>query len=161
MWNWGNIDELPLKTPEGHQSNFFSNAKMRRLSHINSNCKVFQNCFMNHFMCNLHCLFIDACKGLLGSKGPTIFCDNICCSDIVFPIFPCVVHFKVKSLKYSSVDWWLSYQWHETQVYQLEIHLLDLSKGGKSARFWNALGFGPLPNFYWVTPGRAWAWALW
>ena len=94
----------PSKRQRGTKAIFFSNAKMRRLSHINSNCKVFQNCFMNHFMCNLHCLFIDACKGLLGSKGPTIFCDNFCCSKIVFPIFPCVVHFKVKSLKYSSVD---------------------------------------------------------
>ena len=26
------------------------------------------------------------------------FFYNFCCSDIVFPIFPCVVHFKVKSL---------------------------------------------------------------
>ena len=53
---------------------------------------------MKYFMCNFHCLFIDACKGLLGLKGAynvfvIIFVVLIFCFLLL-----CVVHFKVKSL---------------------------------------------------------------
>ena len=88
-------------------------------------------------MCNFHCLFIDACKGyVIGIKGAYNFCDNFVGeSSYAFPfekLFFLLSHvlFTLKSnlLNIPQLTDDCHEKWHETQVYQLEIHLLDLSK---------------------------------